>query len=491
MNSRKKAVTALTFFILLLCGCKGLKRIENSFSREELPTVTICTVNSTSREANRRISEAVSRITRQKLGCNVRLSGFGMDGYEQEISYLYASGKMPDAFAAFELTNLERLIDKGAVIPIEELIRPYKEGLDRYIFEKEWMVSTLDGHLYGIPSSITEDKCMGFVFRRDLCEELGIDWRSVRSLDGLHEMLVQVKQAYPGMDMIASHSGRIIPNIGQDRLNNNMGVLMERGQEDLTVENLYATEYFSDLCKRMRSWEEEGLFMDRAYAGTENRQNYIAADRAFGSFLNMSEVSLYNVGRHVKYKVAAVQLAPRVQDSDSCNMVWCVSRDCRSPELTMKVLNLMFTDAEVSKLLSYGEEGIDYIQVDDRFVTQCEDSPLAKSEVWRSTEWAWPVGVPIERWMVDGEDLLQYTEFWDEPVIESAAMGFLFDASEVRTEVDACQAVINKYENALLCGALEPDTAIPGFLDELEAVGIDKVIREKQEQLVRWKNAAR
>lgn len=475
----------------LICGCGRMKALGDGGKKEEIPTITICTVNSTSEQANERISKVVSRITREKLGCNVEIIGWSMDKYEQQLSYLYLSRQMPDIFAAFELTNFERWIDKGAVLPMEELILPYKEGLDEYVLEKEWLITTLNGHLYGIPSSITENKCMGFVFRRDICEELGIDWRAVKSMDDLHEMLLEVKKAYPDMDMIVPHSGKIIPNVGQDRLNNNLGVLLERGQKELKTENLYASDYFECLCKRMKQWNEEGLFMNRAYAGTENRQNYIATGQGFGSFLNLSEVSLYNIGRYVNYDIAAVQLAPRVMDSDSCNMVWCIGRDSKEPELAMEVLNLMFMDYEISKILTYGEEGVDYSQVNSRFVTACSQKSEEGAELWRTTEWAWPVSVPIERWMVNGEDLVQYIEFWDEPVIESSAMGFLFDASKVRTEVDACQAVINKYENPLLCGELDPETAIPMFLEELDRAGIQQVIQEKQRQLDLFKEKQR
>lgn len=62
-------------------------------------------------------------------------------------------------------------------------------------------------------------------------------------------------------------------------------------------------------------------------------------------------------------------------------------------------------------------------------------------------------------------------------------MVFLFDVSEVRVEVDACQYIIDKYENALLCGELWPKTGIESFNKELEAAGIDRVITEKQRQL--------
>lgn len=465
--------------ILTFVGCS----LQMGSDEEDLPVLTICTVQSNSAAANERIAAALSEITSEKIGCRVEVTGFSMSDYEQELSYLYVSRELPDLMGIFELYNLERWIEKGAVVPIEELLDPYRENLDQYIGEKEWLVAEMDGHQYGIPSSVTEDKCMGFIFRRDICEELGIDWRQINSLESLHDMLSTVKAAYPEMDMIVPHNGKIIPNIGQDRLNNNLGVLLVRGQNELKAENLYETEYFKELCLQMRQWASEGLFMEDAYRGIESRQNYLALGNAFGGFLNLSEVSLDNMGRYNEYPMAAVQLSPKVTDSDSSNMVWCISRDCEEPEMAMKLLHLLFTDPEAARLLAYGQEGIDYDRVDKDCVTGCSDSPEPEQDRWNSSRWSWPVGISIERWLVNGEDQSQYIAFWDEPVIESAAMGFLFDASEVRTEVDACRAIIDKYENPLLCGVLDPETAIPRLLRELEIAGIDRVIEEKQRQL--------
>lgn len=476
---RRMLYLAAAGAVLGFVGCS----LQAGIDEEELPVLTICTVQSNSAAANERIAEALSEITREKIGCRVEVAGFTVSDYEQELSYLYVSRKLPDLLGIFELYNLERWIEKGAVVPLEDLLVSYREDLDQYIGEKEWLVAEMDSHQYGIPSSVTEDKCMGFIFRRDICEELGIDWRNIDSLEGLHDMLSTVKAACPEMNMIVPHNGKIIPNIGQDRLNNNLGVLLVRGQNELKAENLYETEYFKELCLLMREWAQEGFFMEDAYRGTESRQNYLALGNAFGGFLNLSEVSLDNMGRYNEYPMAAVQLSPRVKDSDSSNMVWCISRDCEEPELAMKLLHLLFTDREAARLLAYGQEGIDYDRVNEGYLTWCSASPELERDQWTSTRWSWPVGVPLERWLVNGEDQKQYIAFWDEPVIESVAMGFLFDASKVRTEVDACRAIIDKYENPLLCGALDPETAIPRLLQELEIAGIGRVIEEKQRQL--------
>ena len=53
-------------------------------------------------------------------------------------------------------------------------------------------------------------------------------------------------------------------------------------------------------------------------------------------------------------------------------------------------------------------------------------------------------------------------------------------------EIAACTNVVNKYHKALVCGALDPETTLPQFNQELKDAGIDVIIEEKQAQLDAW-----
>ncbi len=65
------------------------------------------------------------------------------------------------------------------------------------------------------------------------------------------------------------------------------------------------------------------------------------------------------------------------------------------------------------------------------------------------------------------------------------AMGFTFDAS-VRTEYAACASAVAQYNDALMCGAIDPATALPEFNKALKAAGLEKIIAEKQAQFDAW-----
>ena len=68
----------------------------------------------------------------------------------------------------------------------------------------------------------------------------------------------------------------------------------------------------------------------------------------------------------------------------------------------------------------------------------------------------------------------------------SAAMGFTFDNSAVKTEYTAVTNVIEQYIYGLVCGSVDPTTEIPVFLERLADAGMGAIIAEKQAQLDAW-----
>ena len=71
----------------------------------------------------------------------------------------------------------------------------------------------------------------------------------------------------------------------------------------------------------------------------------------------------------------------------------------------------------------------------------------------------------------------------------SPALGFSFDSTPVRTEMASVGAVKDEYELSLDTGAVDPEKALPEFLEKLEAAGSQTIIDEIQKQLDEWKAA--
>ena len=70
-------------------------------------------------------------------------------------------------------------------------------------------------------------------------------------------------------------------------------------------------------------------------------------------------------------------------------------------------------------------------------------------------------------------------------------MGFVFDASNVSSEIAACTNVVSQYYNTIVLGLGDTEKLMAEFRAELKAAGIDTIIAEKQAQLDAWAQAGK
>ena len=110
----------------------------------------------------------------------------------------------------------------------------------------------------------------------------------------------------------------------------------------------------------------------------------------------------------------------------------------------------------------------------------------ASNTTYSSGAWVWPNELITIPWEVDGADIWKQTEEFNNNAKLSKAFGFVWDNSDVLNEITACNNVTAKYKNALDCGSLNPEEAVPKMVQELKDAGIDTIIAEKQAQLDAW-----
>ena len=146
----------------------------------------------------------------------------------------------------------------------------------------------------------------------------------------------------------------------------------------------------------------------------------------------------------------------------------------------MKFLNLWISDPEVGTLISYGIEGKHY-QLNENGLGAYPDGQDAQSCTYH-------LGSGISNinrilWESENPDYAELLVESNRDARKSAGMGFSFNTESVTNEITQLDNVCSKYQIGLECGALDPETALPEFIEELKGAGIDTVIEEKQRQL--------
>ena len=441
------------------------------------------------------VEEALNTLTREKIGVEVELLPIPIFEYSSNVSLALQGGDQIDVFQT--LGDFNTCVSSNMAYDLTSIIDTCAPETKELLGENFLQACTKEGSLYAIPTYKPYALTPMIIYRQDIADELGIDMTQVTDIYALTDVLKQVKAAYPNMTPLIpvqtgdSGMGRTIANV--DYLTDDMfspkGVLIG---DDMTVTDLYSTEEFANLCDLTRGWYNDGLILQDAATTTSTAAELMSSGNSFcyiASYSYPTEDTAASLeGQCGNVDLGAVQIGDAYLATDSINSVsWMVASTSKNPEAALKFLNLTFTDADVVNTIIYGVEGRDYVIDADGFVSYPEGQDAATVPYTAQLSCG-TLGNFFLMYPMAGtsKESLVWEEEQNELAKTSPAMGFTFDSSGVKTEYTAVTNVINQYLPGLSCGSVDPKTALPEFIEKLNAAGYDKILAAKQEQLDAW-----
>lgn len=478
---RKKMLRAAAACLAVLClaalaGCAQAPQADQQPGQPPV-TLRILSVGSSGEEACRRISAALSGITQEKLGFAVELQQAPMSAYDSVLSRQILLGDAPDLFCYMNPEYLLNCVEEGYLAALDGMLKD-SPWLKSYVPQELWACVRVGGQTYAVPANNNVNYSVGFMARADVVRRLGIDPDAVTTWDQLHAVLVKVKDACPDMVPVVPHFGQIQQTLGQDPLGDNLGVLLDN--QGTTVENLYASEQYAEVCRRMHQWYEEGLILKDASLTDDAASRMMKLYNGFGFFPRVSDNNISSNTRSFGEELVPFVMGEPIANSSSVNLGWCVAAGSGHKREAMRMIELLYIDQEAADLCIYGQENVDYVRLDENTVTNIDTPP---ADEWSTIHWGWPNRQAASAWTLPGKTLPRLPL---KGAQRSPAMGFVFDSTPVQSAVNRCKTVTDKYHNVLMSGYLDPEDALPRFLAELEEAGIDAVITEKQAQLDAW-----
>lgn len=438
------------------------------------------------------VAKKLSEITEKKLNCDVEITRVGFGSYDTQLNLALSSGEQLDLFNLFDM-NKSVLAGNGQIAQMDDLLNQYGQGIQGIVSESDWDCAKVNGNIYEVPTNKDHAGALGFIMRKDILEETGYKLEDIKSFDDLHNVLKKVKELYPDMYPIVSDSGKMLTMEG-DNLGdiNNLGTVMDPYSGTSTkVEDIYETDYYMNLCKTMYQWAQEGLIMPDASTNSEGADSMIGANKAFGRFsgnIITTASGLTEQSQTAQHELVVWTYKDALSTTDATiGCGWGIGANSADPERAMALLNLMYTDPEVANLVGNGIEGEQYQIVDKtKGFIDYPDGKNATNTGYSRMVWAWPNEMITYLWK--GELETKWTDLADfnKTAIQSSVKGFTFDSTNVANEIAACSNVVNKYNQSLLAGSVDPSTGIPQFVQELKDAGIGKIVAEKQKQIDAW-----
>ena len=169
-----------------------------------------------------------------------------------------------------------------------------------------------------------------------------------------------------------------------------------------------------------------------------------------------------------------------ITTSSCTKFVWAVPQTATEPEAAVKMLNLMYTDARICNLLTWGIEGRDYDVVDG--MACYPEGVDANNCAYHTADFVYGNQFLALPWNGQGSDFRQTSKTDMEAAPASAYLGFSCDTSGIENELTAITNTINEFLPGLDSG-VAAEGQYEAFLEKLENSGVQKVVDTYQEQL--------
>lgn len=435
------------------------------------------------------VQEAINEITRAQIGAEIELVVIQSGSYAQQMTLMLSGSEQLDCMGATRAV-FSAAYNNDQLRPLDSLVEEYGQGILGVIDEEYLKAGKFAGELYGITTNRDHARGYGgWTLRKDILDKYDIDVSGVDTYEELTEVFAQVKEHEP--EMIIAAPGTVGQSFLQhqvnfDNLGDYFGVLLNYG-ETLTVENLFSSEDYRYYLDTVHDWYLKGYISKDVVNATEAGASLMKAGKLFACASagkpGIEQQEAMTAGMEVVYvqvlETFTSTAAPQTWQ-------WTIPENSKNPEKAMEFLNLMYTNADVMNLISWGIEGTHYVDNGDGTIGFPEGIDANNSGYNLNMTWQFGNEFIAHVWQGNDPDIWDQTAAWNKTGKFSKAMGFSFNNAAVSNEVAAVQNAYDEYRMGLECGVLDPDEALPQMLEKLEAAGISVIMEEKQRQLDEW-----
>ncbi|MGG3509013.1 ABC transporter substrate-binding protein [Paenibacillus lautus] len=502
---------------MLLTGCgqkDASSKGDPASDDDKLTQLNFYMMNSPVNDFDRVMKKA-NEIIAKEINAKLNLILVDSSTYAEKMNLMINSGDDWDlAFtASWGGINFFENATKGAYADLTDLLPKYAPETYSRIPESQWEGVKVKDRIYAIVNyqQWGSAKRNGFSFRKDLVEETGFDWKAIKdkptveALEMIGPFLGKALEKHP--EMIGFETSSVHSFFANEPLYWNMeavGDVTTPGWINLDdpekVINQFETEDFKKFTEIMRDWYVKGYVRkDGATVkdtSPDRKAGKFVAEKTYGfpDSIDVPEQNLTMSMTQKDGKTPAVSVSTTrtmVPAGAGSNAAIAINSESKNIEKSLELIELLNTNDDLYKLITFGEESVDY--------TFDENGTLSQIEGKYNFNWnEWQIGQSysptFNRAIYDknqnGEIQKEVQKFvyeTDKTAEISPVTGFVFDPSPVKTQVANCSAVTTEIIPALSSGSIDPAKALPEFLKRLKAAGVDDIITEKQAQYDAWK----
>lgn len=504
---KRKTVAAMLAVVMVLStvGCGSSEQKKEEKKSDEIVEIIwqYPTTMDTNSEGFMNVENALNEMMEKDIGVHVTFEPVGLMEAQNDAILKVSSGEQLDVMLT-AFTSIGNVVSKGLVMPLDDLLDEYGEDILKHTATAE--TCNYQGEIYGVSPGGMKTSGYGYMIKKKYWDKYNLAEKTEWTEDKIYtleeiEQIFEIVKAGEGENFYCDVPWNTTPEpmnngyIEYDELGGTLasGVLMlNRSFTDLTVYDLFETQEYEDYCKMRYEWAQKGYISPDAAVTTETSDSITAQENYLGVFYWGWPQELITYDETIGCELVCLDTIPNYEKYGGGSVLqWSIPITSANPEKAMEAINYIYKNKKATWLIQFGLEGQDYKVVD-------EQGEKVQIEYLAKDVQSLPYYMPYGFW----GDCLEWPAVSPTPINESElkkelddavpderrspALGYSFNAESVATEIAAVNTVIDQYTPSLNCGALDPEQALPEFIDALKAAGMDTIIAEQQRQLDEW-----
>lgn len=420
------------------------------------------------------VNAKVNEYTKSKLNVTVKFKYANWGDYSKKLTTVIQSGEKYDIAFGTSINNYIDLARKHYFADLSDPLKSNATALYKYIPSDLWVAMTLNNKIFGVPAYKDSSKSMYWVWDKNTVSKLNIKYDTINTLQDMEPVLKSIKAQDPGKYPLALSSD----GLGQDALLYNYDMILNEPNLCVRLDDKGAkvVDGFSqpdvmDELKALSSYMKKGYINPDAATTQETpkfqavfpAQGFVGADADWATQKGYSVVSHKYSGPY--YSTGSIQGSFLVVSAGSANI-----------NESVKLIELVNTDAYLRNLIAFGIEGKNYNKTGPNTIKVLNDGYQTA---------AYSQGTFFNMYAVDPapSNKWQLVKQQNEQAKASPILGFNFDSTKVSPQIAACKTIFEKYYSNLMTGSVDPTVEVPKMENELNNAGYQAIIKEAQDQI--------
>jgi putative aldouronate transport system substrate-binding protein len=465
--------------------------------------VTLMTLAPLDTSQSDAVEAAINEMTLEKINTKVDLIWYDAANYGTQVPMMIQANEKLDLmmFTPIPSASFASFKNQNQLLDIGDYLKEYAPIVVSELGTLVDATSTPEGIL-GITNQGPLANNVTITMRKDILEELGLVEKAENMTTwSEYEEILTVVTANTDLSGIinADAEGTVISPVpfmtGEEEFSNNFGYdqlgdsyyLVYADQETDTVMPYYSSDEFYNMISRAKDWYDKGLIYKDAAIAKDYATTLLKNEVGF-SQVNAIEAGAQSgiestVGKDLLFKAVAPSM---LQTSSANKWGFSVPVTATEPEAAVKFLNLLHTDKEVINTLTWGIEGVDWVQNDEGLATYPE-GVTNETVTYHIADFLYGNRFLITPWQGESVHIRDEQRRVNDEANVSKYMGFSVDTSNITTELTACFNVKEQYKANLVSGSVQDlDATYSEFVEKLNAAGYQAIIDEYQRQLDEW-----